>query len=267
MVKISPQTTMITLLTDFGTADHFAGVLKGVIASLAPGVPVLDLTHEVPPYEILTAAFLLEQSWRYFPPGTIHVAVVDPGVGSARRPLLIEAGKHFFIGPDNGLFSFVLRDESAEVRVLDQPRYWLPNPSSTFHARDIFAPAAAHLARGTTPATLGSRIVDPLRSPAVAPVRVSRRSYAGAVLHVDRFGNLITNFSLEQFPTLRNRPFTLVAGLESIELFASTYAFAPPEELTVIPGSAGYYEISVVQSSAARRLGLRAGSPLELTVA
>jgi S-adenosylmethionine hydrolase len=257
---------MITLLTDFGSADHFAAVLKGVIASIAPQIPVIDLTHEVPPYEILTGAFLLEQSWRYFPAGSIHVAIVDPGVGSSRRPILIESQKRFFLGPDNGIFSFVLADEKARARVLDQPRYCLPNPSSTFHGRDIFAPAAAHLALGVKPSQLGSRIQDPLRSSSLAPVRLSRRTFTGQVLHADRFGNLITNFTPEQFPNLRNRPFTLVAGLETIELFASTYAHAAPGELTVIPSSCGYYEIALPQASAAQRLGIWAGSPLELTV-
>jgi S-adenosylmethionine hydrolase len=258
---------MITLLTDFGVQDHFVGVLKGVIASIAPQVPVVDITHEVPPFAIASGAFLLEQSWRYFPAGTIHLAIVDPGVGSSRRPLLVQAGKHYFVGPDNGLFSFVLREASAEARVLDKPQYWLPEPSSTFHGRDVFAPVAAHLANGTTPATLGTRIEDALCSPGLAPVRFSRRGYYGQVLHVDSFGNLITNFRVERFPTLRNRPFTLVAGLETVELFATTYAHAAPGELTVIPGSCGYYEIALAQASAAARLGLRAGSPLELTLA
>ncbi|MDX2267883.1 MAG: SAM-dependent chlorinase/fluorinase [Bryobacter sp.] len=258
---------MITLLTDFGTADHFAGVLKGVIATLAPQAPVVDLSHAVPPYEIPTAAFLLEQSWRYFPPGSIHVAIVDPGVGSARRPLLIAAARHYFIGPDNGIFSFVLQQPGAEARVLDKPRYWLPNPSHTFHGRDIFAPVAAHLANGTSPATLGTRIDDALCSPALAPVRISRRTFTGLVLHQDHFGNLITNFSQQQFPSLPNRPFTLTAGLETIEIYASTYAHCPPGELAVLPGSSGFYEIALAQASAAQRLGLRTGSPLELTVA
>ncbi len=258
---------MITLLTDFGWSGHFAGVMKGVIATIAPAVPIVDITHDAPPYDVLSAAFLLDQSWRFFPKGAIHLVVVDPGVGSARRPLLIESQGHRFIGPDNGLFSLVLADPKAKVRVLDQSRYWLPQLSGTFHGRDVFAPSAAHLALGLRPSSLGSRINDPWRSPLLEPVRHSRRTFVGAVLYVDRFGNLTTNYKIEAFPTLRNRPFTLTAGLESIELFASTYAYCAPDTLTVVPASTGYYEIALPQASAAARTGLRTGSPLELTLA
>lgn len=257
---------MITLLTDFGTAGHFAGVLKGVIATISPATPVVDITHEVPPYDIEQAAFLLNQSWPYFPNGTIHVAIVDPGVGSDRRPLLIEAEGHYFIGPDNGLFSLILATDKPKTRHLNQPKFWLPNPSTTFHGRDIFAPVAAHLSTGIKPAKLGQLITDPMRSPSLTPTRLSRRSYVGTVLHTDRFGNLVTNFSIAQFDTLRNRPFTLMAGLNRVELYATTYAKCPPGELCVIPGSSGYWEVSIASDSAARQTGLIPGSPLELTL-
>ncbi len=257
---------MITLLTDFGTADHFVGVIKGVIATIAPATAVIDITHEVPPYAIHQGAFLLEQSWRYFPKGTIHIAIVDPGVGSDRRPILIEAEGHYFLGPDNGLFSFILATDKPKARHLNQPGYWLPGPSTTFHGRDIFAPVAAHLATGTKPAKLGEIIKDPMRSPALAPTRHSRRCHVGAVLHVDRFGNLITNFPTSQFDTLRNRPFTMTVGMNQIELYASTYANCPPGELCVIPGSSGFWEVSIANESAAKQTGLIPGSPLELTL-
>jgi S-adenosylmethionine hydrolase len=257
---------MITLLTDFGTADHFIGTMKGVIASIAPSTPVTDITHEVPPYSISQAAFLLEQSWPYFPKGTIHVAIVDPGVGSERRPLLIEAQGHTFIGPDNGLFSFLLATAKPKTRHLNQPKFWLPNPSTTFHGRDIFAPVAAHLAAGIKPTKLGKLIDDPMRSPAILPTRLSRRTYVGTILHIDRFGNLITNFRTEEFSTLRNRPFSLTVGLIQTELFATTYANCPPGELCVIPGSSGFYEVSIANDSAAAATRLAPGSPLELTI-
>jgi S-adenosylmethionine hydrolase len=257
---------MITLLTDFGRADHFAGVLHGVIATIAPAERVVDITHEVPPFAIATGAFLLEQAWRYFPAGTIHVGIVDPGVGSERRPLLVSAGGHHFVGPDNGLFSFLYGLHGAKVRVLNKARYWLPETSNTFHGRDIFAPVAAHLATGITPARLGKLITDAQRTPALNPVRHSRRAWTGAVLHVDCFGNLITNYRVTDFPALRQQPFTLTVGLEQTDIFASTYAASPPEVLCVIPGSSGYYEVALASSSAARRTGLVAGSPLELTL-
>lgn len=258
---------MITLLTDFGLADHYVGVMKGVIATISPATQVVDITHEVPAYSVHQAAFLLDQSWRYFPKGTIHVAIVDPGVGSERRPLLIEAEGHYFIGPDNGLFSQILLTGSPKPRELNEPKYWLPTPSNTFHGRDIFAPAAAHLASGVKPAKLGKLIADPMRGSGLIPVRMSRRTYSGAVLHTDRFGNLITNFPTAEFTTLRNRPFTLVAGMHEVELFASTYANCPPEQLCLIPGSSGYYELSIANGSAAQKTGLLPGSPLELTIA
>lgn len=240
--------------------------MKGVIASIAPEARVVDITHEVPPYEIPTGAFLLDQAWRFFPKGTIHVAVVDPGVGSQRRPILIESQGHCFVGPDNGLFGMVLKDEKAKARVLDKSKYWLAAVSNTFHGRDIFSPVAAHLALGVKPGQLGTRIEDPWRSALLEPVRQSRRTFTGSVLFVDRYGNLITNFRIETFPTLRNRPFVMGAGLESIELFASTYASVPPGEAAVLPSSSGYYEISMREASAAARLGIGIGSPLELTV-
>ncbi|MBM3763648.1 MAG: SAM-dependent chlorinase/fluorinase [Acidobacteria bacterium] len=258
---------MITLLTDFGLADHFVGTLKGVIASISPKTPVVDITHEVPAYSIPQAAFLLDQSWRYFPKGTIHVAIVDPGVGSSRRPLLIESEQHYCIGPDNGLFSFILADPKSKVRHLNKPKYWLPDISTTFHGRDIFAPVAAHLANKIKPSQLGTLITDPIRTPALLPTRLSRRTWVGTVLHIDRYGNLITNYSQQQFDTLRNRPFSLTAGLHQTELYASTYAHCPEGELCVIPGSSGYWELSLANASAAKLTGLTPGSPLELTLA
>lgn len=258
---------MITLLTDFGLADHFVAVMKGVILTIAPQTSIIDITHEVPAFGILSGAFLLEQSWRAFPQGTIHVAIVDPGVGSERRPLLIEVAGHYFIGPDNGLLSFALAEANAKARHLNQPGYWLSNPSTTFHGRDIFAPAAAHLAAGIKAAKLGTLIKDAMRSPALIPTRLSRRTFVGTVLHTDRFGNLITNFPITQFETLRNRPFTLSVGLNQVELYASTYANCPPGELCVIPGSCGFYEVSITNASAAKHTGLIPGSPLELTLA
>lgn len=254
---------IVTLLTDFGLADHFVGVMKGVIASIAPTAQLVDLSHEVPAFSVVEGAFLLEQSWRYFPAGTIHVAVVDPGVGSPRRALLVEEGGHFFVGPDNGILSTVL---GKKVRALNQPKYWLAELSTTFHGRDIFAPVAAHLANGVKAASFGPRISDALRSPLLTPVRLSRRTWTGSVLRVDRFGNLITNFLVAEFGSLRNRPFVLSLGLEQTELFASTYTNCPEGELCVISGSCGYYEVSMAQASAAQRTGLRVGSPLELTV-
>ena len=252
---------MITLLTDFGTADHFVGVMKGVIAGIAPGVPVVDLSHEVPVFDVLTAAYLLEQSWRYFPKGTVHVAVVDPGVGSLRRGILVEAEGHLFVGPDNGIFSFVLGDRA---RVLEQPEFWLSQVSATFHGRDVFAPVAAYLSTGVAPERMGDWILNAHRLTGLVPTSVASGTSTGVVLHVDRFGNVITNFSVAQFPDLRERSFEMVGGARRSETWARTYASCPDGVLCLIPGSSGYYELSMKEGSAAERTGLAAGAVVEL---
>lgn len=257
---------MITLLTDFGLVDHYVGVMKGVIATIAPEQRVVDITHEVPPFQVMEGAFLLEQAWRFFPMGTVHVAVVDPGVGGERRPLLVEAGGHFFIGPDNGIFSFVLGEKAARAWVLDESRYWLPRVSSTFHGRDVFAPVAARVAKGLPASIFGTRVEDALRSPAVEPVRMSRRNWMGAVLHVDRFGNLVTNFRIADYPQIPRGDFAMVVGMEEVDFYSATYAGCPEDTLAVIPGSSGYFDVSLARGNAARRTGLAAGSPVELTV-
>src|SRR6266404_4754928 len=182
---------LITLTTDFGQSDHFVGTMKGVILGIAPRARIVDITHEIAPYELNEAAFVIAQAWHYFPKGTIHVVVIDPGVGSARRPILAEAGGQFFVAPDNGVLSMIYDTAPHKVRVISNPKVTSKNISRTFHGRDIFAPAAAHLARGTPPATFGKRIDDFLRNYLVKPQQQARRVWGGSILKIDRFGNLI----------------------------------------------------------------------------
>jgi S-adenosylmethionine hydrolase len=215
----------------------------------------VDLTHEVIPYEIPQAAFLLQQSWPYFPKGSIHVVVVDPGVGTSRRPILIEAAGQRFIGPDNGVFSMLTPEKVREIKVTAPA-------SNTFHGRDIFAPAAARLAQGEAPARLGKLIGNHLRLTFHEPTRTGHRVFAGAVLHIDHFGNIITNFRAADFPG----PLEIRAGFETIGKRAATYAEAAHGELVLIEGSSGYLEIALNQSSAAKRLGIGAGSALEASI-
>ncbi len=257
---------IITLTTDFGHSDHFAGTMKGVILGIAPRVRIVDLCHDVTPFEAGEAAFILAQAYSYFPPKTIHVAVVDPGVGTARRPILVEAAGQYFIGPDNGIFAMILGREKHKVRAITNAAYRLPAVSGTFHGRDIFAPAAAHLARGIAPAKFGKLIHDFLRQEFYKPVQTGKRFWTGAVLKADRFGNLITNYETAEFKRIRERPFELAAGTARIRRLVSTFAEAQPGELVVIPGSSGYLEICANQAPAAKMLGLAAGSPLELTI-
>lgn len=257
---------IITLTTDFGEADPYVGIMKGVILSLAPRVRIVDLTHQIQPFEIAEAGFVIWQSWRYFPKGTVHVVVVDPGVGTLRRPVLAEAGGHYFLAPDNGALSMIFDELPHRVREVTAEGYFLKPVSRTFHGRDVFAPVAARLARGLSPARLGKLIRDYARTEFFKPVRTGKRIWTGAVLRVDRFGNMITNFRLSEFPTVATRPFLLRAGMETITRFAGTFAEAPPGELAVVEGSTGYLEIVMNQASAAKRLGCAAGSPLELTL-
>jgi S-adenosylmethionine hydrolase len=256
----------ITLTTDFGTCDHFVGTMKGVILRIAPRVRIVDITHEIAPHDLNEAAFVIAQAWRFFPKGTIHVVVVDPGVGSARRPILCEAEGQFFIAPDNGVLSMIYDASRHKVRVLSNEKMFLKEVSKTFHGRDVFAPAAAYLAKGLAPAKFGLPIPDPVRNFLLKPTRLSRHDWSGVVLKTDRFGNLITNFHVDDFPDLPTLPFELRAGLERITRLAGTYAENVPGELFAIIGSSGYVEVVVNQGSAAKTLGVGTGSPVELEI-
>jgi S-adenosylmethionine hydrolase len=257
---------IITLTTDFGGADHFVGTMKGVILSIQPGAQIVDISHEVTAFEIPEAAFLLSQAYPYFPKKTIHVVVVDPGVGTARRPILVEAAGQYFIAPDNGVLSMVYSRERHKVRHITARKYWLREVSNTFHGRDIFAPAAAHLARGTPPAQFGKLITDYLRQNFEKPVRTGKRFWTGAVLKADHFGNLITNFHINDFPELTRRPFEMSVGIRRVCGLASSYAECSLGELALIVGSSGYVEVAINQGSAAKALGCGSGAPVELTL-
>jgi S-adenosyl-L-methionine hydrolase (adenosine-forming) len=258
---------LLTLTTDFGLSDHYVGVMKGVILSICPAARLVDICHDLRAYEVSEAAFTLAQAWHWFPRATIHVVVIDPGVGTSRRPILVQAGGHTFVAPDNGVLSMVYsREPKHKVREIVNDRYFLQPVSNTFHGRDIFSPVAAHLASGISPARFGKLIGDYLRLALDQPARTGRRAWTGTILRVDRFGNMVTNFSVEDFAELGRRPFEMAVGLRRIGLLARTYAGSALGEPFVIIGSSGYYEISVNQASAAKLLGCAAGAPVELTL-
>src|SRR5579864_7008140 len=257
---------IITLTTDFGTSDHFAGTMKGVILGICPTAQIVDITHEIQPFEIADGAFTIAQAYPYFPKKTIHVVVVDPGVGSTRRPLLAEIAGHYFIAPDNGVLTMVLGQEKASVRHITNERFFLHPLSRTFHGRDVFAPVAAHLASGIPPARFGKLIDDYLRLTFHRPGQTGTNAWSGSVLKVDRFGNLITNLHLDDFPNLQIRPFRLLAGRQPITRLALTFTECAPGELFVLVGSSGYLEVATNQGSATKILGCGAGSPVELTI-
>jgi S-adenosyl-L-methionine hydrolase (adenosine-forming) len=253
--------TLITLTTDFGTADHYTAAMKGVIKSICPAAEILDLTHALPAYDIQAAAYVFSQAWPWFPPRTIHVTVIDPGVGSARRPLLVEAAGQYFIGPDNGILTSALEKPKARARHITNKKFALADCSHTFHGRDLFAPAAAHLGAKAKPAQFGKLVADALRLHKQVPQRTSKRQWTGVILHVDAFGNCITNFTLEEFPWIASNPFSLAIGFEQVTTLATHFADCPYGELTAIRGSSGFIEIVLREANAAKKLGV----PVELT--
>lgn len=260
-------TPIITLTTDFGWSDHFVAAMKGVILSIAPTARVVDVSHSVPPYSVAEAAFLIAEAHPWYPKKTIHVVVCDPGVGTTRRPILVEAAGQYFIGPDNGVFSMIrARFPKAKVREITNTKVMLPAVSRTFHGRDIFAPAAAHLAKGLPAARFGKLIDDALQLRLALPEQTNKRTWTGAVIKVDHFGNMITNFHCDEFARIRTSPFEVAIGFEKIHRLALNYAECQIGEPFVIEGSSGYLEICVNQGNASKQLGCSAGAPVELTL-
>ncbi len=257
---------IINLTTDFGTTDHFAATMKGVILSIHPATEIVDITHQVAPFDIPDGGFTIAQSYRSFPKRTIHVVVIDPGVGSTRRPLLAEMAGQYFIAPDNGVLSMIFSRERAKVRHITNERYFRKPLSRTFHGRDVFAPVAAHLASGVLPSKFGPLIEDHLRLTFDKPAHTGKRTWTGSVLKIDRFGNLITNLHIDDFPQVTTRPFELNVGLQTVARLALTFTDCEPNELFVVVGSSGYLEVAINQGSAQKLLGCGAGSPVALTI-
>jgi hypothetical protein len=257
---------ILTLTTDFGLADHYVAAMKGVILGICPQARMVDISHQVRPFAIAEGAYLIAQSYPCFPPKSVHVVVVDPGVGTARRPILVEAAGQYFIGPDNGVLAMVYGREEHKVRLIANERYFRQPVSQTFHGRDIFAPVAAHVAAGIPPSKMGKLIQDYLRPSFLKPQRTGKRTWMGQILRIDRFGNVVTNFHASDFPDLERRNFSMALGPREVGVLARNYAECGPGELFAIVGSSGYLEISVGQSSAAETIGCETGAPAELTI-
>ncbi len=243
---------LAVFLTDFGLKDHYVGVMKGVLLGMVPEAQCIDLSHEIPPQDVGEGAYLLGVSYRYFPRGTVFVAVVDPGVGTGRRGLLVEAADRFFVGPDNGLFTLVYQQEpDFEAYLLANKRFFREEVSHTFHGRDIFAPVAAHLLKGVLPKDFGPRVEDPLRLPWPEPLPKAAE-VKGVIIHVDRFGNLVSNISAE---ILKGRRIREVIFKGQSLPFKRTYAEVAPGEPLALIGSDGFLEIAVSRGSAVARFG------------
>jgi len=255
----------IVLLSDFGNADGYAGTMKGVISQMAPKLSVVDLSHEIPPFGIVQAALVLYQSYRYFPEGSIFVAVVDPGVGSQRKAILVKSPAYYFIAPDNGLLTLVLEKETPQKIIhLTNEAYFLNPASPTFQGRDIFAPVAAQLAEGIAPELFGQKILDYQRLPDFFP-EVSKKKVQGKIISVDRFGNGVTNLSKEflqkHFPGLK---FFIQVRNKKIQTLKNHYAEVKGKSPFLLFGSSGFLEISMNQGSAAKQLRLKVGAKLQV---
>lgn len=259
----SPNFPVITLLTDFGTVDYFVGAVKGAILSVNPVAVITDLTHEVPPQDVESGAFTLLAAYKTFPPGTIHVAVVDPGVGSTRRPILVKANKQLFVGPDNGIFTYIYDQEPAHKTFhITADKYFRHPPSTTFHGRDIFAPVAAALSQGVKPAALGPSISDEVRlKNSLTPEVQKDGKLQGRIIHIDRFGNCVTNITREVF----NDGGRLLVKGTAIRTFRDSYSDGSTKQPFAIWGSAGFLEISVKEGSAAQSLRVKRGDAVILT--
>jgi S-adenosylmethionine hydrolase len=240
--------------------------MKGVILTICPQARVVDISHGVSPFEIAEGAYLIAQAYALFPRKTVHVVVVDPGVGTARRPILLEAAGQYFVGPDNGVLSMVYSREKHKVRLISNDRYFRTPVSRTFHGRDIFSPVAAHLAAGVPPSRMGKLIQDYLRPSFEKPQRTGKRTWTGRILRIDRFGNIVTNFHAIEFPDLDRKNFSLAIGPHQVGVMAHNYAECGPGELFAIVGSSGYLEVSVSQGSAASAIGCETGAPAELSI-
>lgn len=259
-----PSFRIMTLLTDFGLRDHFVSAMKGVILSISPDLNFVDISHVIPSQDINTGAFTLGQAYQYFPTGTIHLAVVDPGVGTARKALVVSAGGQYFVAPDNGILTYVFeREADARAYQITADHYFRKPISSTFHGRDVFAPVAAWISRDIPLQQFGPILEKPVRLNLPVPMRVKDNLIQAAILAVDQFGNLVTNLKPNDLPVYSapgTRACKILASQKEITSFRRTYAEAPPGELFVVPGSTGYLEIVTRNGSAASVLNLTSGS-------
>ena len=259
--RTTPGVKIITLLTDFGLKDPYVGIMKGVILSINPDATIIDITHDITPQNIEEAAFLIEEYHRFFPPGTIHMAVIDPTVGSERRPIIVSKDNNIFIGPDNGLFTLILDD--AEVYLIENPDFMLTEVSSTFHGRDVFAPAAAHASTGFHPSAFGKIISDPMRLDNMFPA-TEGHSLKGRIVRFDRFGNAITNIKIDFLKGfLGNRSFDVRVGNMTFTALNKSYY---ESQFTCLIGSSGYLEFGYFKGSFKEKANVAKNNSVQISV-
>ncbi len=261
---------IITLTTDFGLNDHFVGAMKGVMLESAPDAQIIDISHAVQPFDILDGALTISQAYSCFPSGTVHMVIVDPGVGTARRPIILTGDRHLFVAPDNGVLSLVYaRQERISVRHVTAEHYFLEPRSNTFHGRDIFSPVAASLAKGVETSRFGEEITDYVRFAAPRPKPIDERTLRGVVLKVDRFGNLITNITPQDIPKLFGETpaaFKIAIGKGQVSRMCVNYAEGGPGEAFGILGSMGFLEIATNRGSAFQLLGVGKGTDVNVVL-
>jgi S-adenosyl-L-methionine hydrolase (adenosine-forming) len=260
--------TIITLLTDFGLQDGYVGIMKGVIWGIAPGVQIADISHAVKAQDVIQGALVLRRAVPYFPAGTVHTVVVDPGVGTSRRPLAGRLRDQYFVGPDNGLFSLVLEQAEAQGEIVEwvhltHGEYWLPQVSAVFHGRDIFASVSAHLANGVPLSALGEPVYDPVRLLLPQPKRTAG-GWSAEVMHIDHFGNLATNLRrVDLLPAQAIR--IRIKGVE-IQGVVQAYGELPPGELVALFDSSNLLSIAIVNGDASQVLQAQIGDPVEVSL-
>jgi len=261
---------IITLTTDFGINDHFVGAMKGVIVGIVPEAQIVDICHSVQAFDVLDGALTISQAYSYFPAGTVHVVVVDPGVGTQRRPILASSDGYHFVAPDNGVLSLVYaREERIHVRHITSEHYFVQPVSNTFHARDIFAPVAAYLAKQVDTLKFGDEVEDFVKFSAPKPKAVDENHLRGVVLKVDRFGNLITNITPQDAPMLfgaNATGFKILVGKSEVTEIRSTYAEGAPGEVFGILGSMGFLEIAANRAAAAQVTGAGKGADVSVVL-
>ena len=265
-----PRKQLVTLITDFGSNDYYLGVMKGVILGINPEALIVDVCHHVTSYDIFDAAFTLAQSYRYFPSDTIHLVVVDPGVGTARRPILARTIDQKFVAPDNGVLSLVYeREENIEVRHVTSDHYFLSPISQTFQGRDIFAPIAGWLSKGVEVDKFGEPITDYAKFTPPKAKRVDEQVVQGVTLRIDKFGNIVTNISPEDVPQLFTEnppPFRIMINQQEVTKLYPNFAAGKPTEVFAIVGSTGYIEICTNRGSAAKSLNATRGMEVGVIV-
>ncbi len=265
-----PRKQVVTLTTDFGSSDHFVGVMKGVIMNINPEVELVDLCHHVNSYDVFDAAYTIVQSYRYFPSDTIHLIVIDPGVGTARRPILVRTMEYKFVAPDNGVLSLIYeREEAVEVRHITADHYFLNPVSNTFHARDIFSPVVGWLSKGVEVDKFGDVISDYAKFSSPKPKQVSDNLVKGVTLKVDKFGNLITNITPQDVPQLFSDnppPFKIIINSQEVTKLNLAYSMGKPSEIFAIVGSSGFLEICTNRGSAAKALNVTRGAEVGVMI-